>query len=192
MNHDVTIRAATVADAQAMHDIYAYYVENTALNYDYEAPSVAYFEKKIACILTHYPALIAEADGEVIGYCYANQFRDMEAYAWGPETTIYLKPGTYRRGLGRQLYTLLEDILKSQGFVKMIAVLTTPIDERSDMGSLQFHERLGFVEVGHMDHCGYKFGRWYSTTWMEKMIGEPKDDMVKPLDFDGVREQFGL
>lgn len=192
-NPNITIRAASVSDAAAMRDIYAYYVEHTALTWDCTPPSQEAFEAKVAHILERYPCLIAEDEsGEVVGYAYASRFRPMEAYDWDVETTIYLQQGTYRTGLGRRMYTLLEDILHAQGFVKMIAVITHPVDDRSDLGSVPFHERMGFEHRGRIDDAGYKFGRWYGIVLMDKLLADPVDGAPEIRSFAEVREEFGL
>ena len=77
-------------------------------------------------------------------------------------------------GLGRKLYTELEEALKAQGILNLYACIGVPEepDEYLDFNSEQFHAHLGYTTVGTFHKCGYKFGRWYNMIWMEKMIGE--------------------
>ena len=105
---------------------------------------------------------------------------------------IYLKRDIRQAGIGRKLYTLLEEILKEQGVVKTIAHITMPVDELSDFNSMQFHEKMGYRLAGTFENIGYKFGRWYSTIWMDKMIGISKEKMDNIKMFDEVREKFAL
>ena len=190
MKPEIKIRIATVDDAQTLLDIYSYYVQNTTLTFEYDVPSLTEFKNRISHTLERYPYLVAESDGEIIGYAYAGQFHTRAAYGWSAETTIYLKHGKRREGVGRKLYTLLEEILKEQGIVKAIAVITMPIDEYSDFNSMQFHERLGYHLSGRIDQCGYKFNRWYTVIWMDKMIGTPGENMTDIKKFDDVKEKF--
>ena len=192
MNGKIKVRTATSGDAQALLDIYAYYVEHTTLTFEYEVPSLEEFQSRITHILKHYPYLVAELDNEIIGYAYAGRFQLRAAYAWNAEMTIYLKQNMRRRGVGRKLYSLLEEILKAQGVVKTIAVITLPIDGYSDFNSMQFHERMGYHLAGRMDYCGYKFGNWYTTICMDKMIGIPEEKMYDVKDFEDVRGKFGI
>ena len=189
---DIIIRAATVKDAEALLDIYAYYVEHTTLTYEYEVPSVEEFRRRIAHTLQRYPYLAAEMSGEIIGYSYAGSFRERAAYAWDAEMSIYLKREVHRHGVGQQLYTLMENILKEQGIVKTVAVITMPTDEYSDFNSVPFHEKMGYQLAGKLDYTGFKFNRWYSILYMDKQIGIPKEVMSPVRDFDEVREKFGL
>ena len=192
MDTEIKIRTATPEDADALLEIYGYYVKHSALTFEYEVPSTEEFRGRIAHILEHYPYLVAEADNEIIGYAYAGRFHPRKAYAWNVEMTIYLKKDARRKGVGRKLYSLMEEILKEQGIVKAIAVITFPSDEYSDYNSMQFHEKMGYKLAGRLDWCGYKFGRWYSTIYMDKVIGTPAEDMSEIVDFEAVRGKFGL
>jgi len=188
----IVIRTAKMEDAKALLDIYAYYVKHSALTFEYEVPSKEDFQNRIAHTLEHYPYLVAESEGEIIGYSYAGRFQPRAAYAWNAEMTIYLKEGVRRQGLGRRLYTQMEEILKKQGIVKLIAVITLPVDAYSDFHSMQFHEKMGFRLAGRMEYCGFKFNRWYTTICMDKLIGISKEKMEAIQDFDAVREKFQL
>lgn len=192
MNRDILIRAARPEDAAALLDIYAWYVENTALSYEYAAPSEDEFRGRIINIMKQYPYLVAECDGEVLGYAYASKYREREAYAWNAETSVYLCREARRCGIGRKLYELLEEILREQGIVKLMASLTAPVDELTNFGSLQFHEHMGYRVAGQFENCGYKFGRWYKSMILDKPINYPTADMPAIKSFDQVREKFGV
>lgn len=97
-----------------------------------------------------------------------------------------------QQGVGRALYTRLTDVLAAQGLVKVTACITYPRDEYSNFGSMQFHERMGYRLAGRLTCSGYKLGRWYDTIYMEKMIGEPKEEMCAIKCFMDVKAQFGL
>ena len=83
----LTIRPVNLADAQAIQTIYAPYVEKTAITFEYEVPSVQEFEKRISKTIEKYPYLVAEEDGQVLGYAYASTYYARTAYDW---TTVYL------------------------------------------------------------------------------------------------------
>ena len=135
---------------------------------------------------------VSEKDGEIVGYAYASPINPRPAYSWNAVLSIYVKKDMRRSGIGRRLYTALEEILKAQNFVKSIVHLTLPVDSYSDHNSLQFHERMGFSFVGQLDNTGYKFGRWYHVVYMDKQIAKPLDNMPDVLPFCEVRERFGL
>ena len=168
------IRTATIGDAERLLEIYAYYVENTAITFEYDVPSLEEFTNRIEDTLKKYPYLILEEDGTIQGYTYARAFGGRAAYSHSCETTIYLDHNSKGRGYGRALYEALEHALKDIGILNMYACIADPIaeDEYLTRNSEQFHQHLGFTKVGTFHKCGYKFGRWYNMIWMEKIIGE--------------------
>ena len=177
----VKIREATTDDAARLLEIYAYYVERTAITFEYDVPSLEEFKGRIAGIKKRYPYLVIEKDGVIQGYAYAGVFKDRAAYDWSCEMTIYLDRGARGEGLGRRLYEALEEALRRQGILNLYACIGCPDvpDEYLDYNSAQFHAHLGYTTVGTFHQCGYKFGRWYSMIWMEKMIGDHKSDNTK-------------
>ena len=176
--NQINIRSASVKDAEELLNIYAYYVENTAITFEYDVPTLEMFAKRIENTLKKYPYLVVEKDGEILGYAYAGVFKDRAAYDWSAETTIYLKHDAVKCGLGRMLYETLEKEMKKRGFLNLYACIGYPIDDDEYLtkNSAEFHAHLGFETVGEFHKCGYKFGRWYNMIWMEKIIGEHKGE----------------
>lgn len=174
---NMVIRTATVKDAEELLKIYAYYVENTAITFEYDVPTLEEFQSRIEKTLKKYPYLVIEKAGQIMGYAYAGPFKDRAAYDWSAELTIYLAHDAVKCGLGRMLYEALEREMKERGFLNLYACIGYPIeeDEYLTKNSAQFHEHLGYKTVGEFYKCGYKFGRWYNMIWMEKLIGEHKN-----------------
>ena len=170
----IVIRDAAPSDAERLTEIYAWYVHNTAVTFDYEVPSAEAFRARMASTMARYPYLVAERGGELVGYAYAGPFVGRAAYDWSCELTIYLDPVARRQGVGRRLYEALEAALGSMGVRNLYACIGWPEaeDEYLNRDSAAFHARLGFREVGHFQRCGCKFGRWYDMIWMEKVIGD--------------------
>ena len=168
------IRIVRADDAERLHEIYAYYVEQTAITFDYDTPSVEEFRERICGTLKKYPYLVLENGGTVYGYAYAGPFKGRAAYDRSCEVTIYLDHEAKGKGYGRKLYEALEKELKKRGFLNLYACIGDPIeeDEYLTRNSEQFHQHLGYTKVGTFHKCGYKFGRWYNMIWMEKFIGE--------------------
>ena len=181
-NTSITIRMANPADAQALLNIYAPYVINTAITFEYDVPSVEEFASRIAHSLEKYPYLIAEEGGNILGYAYASPFHDRPAYDWAVETSIYVDQNIKHRGIGRKLHDALESTLREQGILNMNACIAYPPeeDEHLDKNSVEFHAHMGYRLVGEFYKCGYKFNRWYNMVWMEKLIGEHLSDQKPP------------
>ena len=184
MEH-LTIRRAAPEDAAALLEIYAPYVEKTAVTFEYDVPAAEAFAGRIARTLARYPYLAAEAGGQLAGYAYAGPFKDRPAYDWAAETTVYVREDGRRQGVGRALYGALERCLAAQGVRNLNACAACPEreDEYLTWDSVNFHMRLGYRLVGEFCGCGCKFGRWYNMVWMEKHIGEhlPDPAPVRPF-----------
>ena len=171
---EIRIRPATETDAEEILNIYAPYVTDTAITFEYDVPTLEEFTGRIHHTLEKYPYLVAVRDGEIIGYAYAGAFYGRAAYDWSAETTIYIKKDCRHSGVGKLLYQALEDALKAQNIINLYACIGYPEvdDEYLTKNSERFHEHLGYRLIGEFRKCGYKFGRWYHMVWMEKIIGE--------------------
>lgn len=189
----IKIRFATIEDATELQAIYKPYVENTAITFEYDAPTVEEFAGRIRSTLEKYPYLVIERrDGsvessvagsedsagrdtaEILGYCYAGVFKGRAAYNRSVETSIYVKTGEQGKGYGRALYSELEKELKVRGILNAYACIASPKpgSTRLDNSSQKFHEHMGYKLVGTFHDCAYKFNQWYNMIWMEKMLGE--------------------
>ena len=178
MTTSLSIRMAAPEDAPALLEIYRPYITDTAITFEYDVPPAEEFAVRIARTLRTYPYLVAEGEGEIIGYAYVSPFKERAAYDWAVETSIYLKMGLSGQGYGRMLYDRLEAILRRQNILNANACIACTAQEDAHLtnGSMRFHERLGYRPVGIFHQCGYKFGTWYDMIWMEKMLDEhPKD-----------------
>ena len=163
----LTIRPVSLSDAQAIQAIYAPYVEKTAITFEYEVPSVQEFEKRISKTIEKYPYLVAEENGQVLGYAYASNYYARTAYDWTTELSIYLHDAR-GRGLGSQLYDALEKELEKRGYLRFLACIAVPNE-----ASISMHEKRGYVQVAHFPKIGYKFNKWHDIVWMQKTIDGP-------------------
>ncbi len=183
----VTVREAHIEDAARLIEIYAYYVEHTAITFEYTTPEIKEFQQRMRDIMRKYPYLVIERDGQIEGYAYARAFIGRSAYDWSCEMTVYLNHLLQGLGMGKILYQALEDRLKLMGIVNLYACIGYPEkpDEYLTTNSAQFHAHLGYAEVGRFHQCGYKFGRWYDMIWMEKIIGKHMDTQaeVRPYPY---------
>lgn len=182
----VVIRPARPEDAEALLGIYAPYVRETAVTFEYEVPSPEEFRNRIQGTLERYPYLLAEAGDSCLGYAYTGPFKDRAAYAWSAESSIYLRRDARRRGLGRRLYAALEDLSQAQGIQNLNACIGCPAAEEDPYltrDSLAFHACVGYRLAGEFHQCGYKFGRWYNMVWMEKPLGPHPAEPLPVIPF---------
>ena len=119
----IQIRTATETDAEKLLEIYAPYVKNTAITFEYEVPSVEEFRDRIYNTLKRYPYLVAEVEGTIYGYAYVSPFHERAAYDWAVETSIYVDQNKKGMGIGKKLYETLEKILKKQNILNLNACI---------------------------------------------------------------------
>ncbi len=191
MNQPICIRSVRPTDIPALLAIYAPYVTDTAISFDYEVPTLEEFAQKFEQLARRYPCLAAVKGEAILGYAYAAPFKERAAYDRSVELTIYLAAAAKGGGVGRQLYQELERKLADAGVLNLNACIALPRDEHDPyvgMDSILFHRAMGFRQVAHFHGSGYKFGRWYDMIWMEKLIGEHQDDF-RPSDFAGLLQE---
>ncbi|MBP5363251.1 MAG: GNAT family N-acetyltransferase [Ruminococcus sp.] len=167
------IRRVTPEDAEALLDIYAYYVKYTAISFEYDVPEVDEFRRRIEEISPRYPYIIAETEGKIVGFAYAASFSDHSAYDWSAELTVYAHKDFQKCGIGGLLYSELEKALSKMGVTNLYARIAVPETEDKYLtdNSLEFHKHLGYSTVGRFHKCGYKFSTWYDMVYVEKIIG---------------------
>ncbi|MFN4208990.1 MAG: GNAT family N-acetyltransferase [Devosia sp.] len=160
---DYQLRQFEWADVPAITAIYKHYVENTAITFDTEVPGEEAIAEKYAGLrkLGH-PLIIAELDGQPVGYAYASFYRPRAAYRFTCEDSIYLHPDAKGRGIGKALLTELLLQSRAFGFKQMIAVITA-----DTANSIAIHEKFGFRHVGRYEAVGYKFDRWHDIVHLQ-------------------------
>lgn len=190
MKNTLTVRLASPTDAEVLVAIYAPYVLNTAITYEYEIPSQEEFAKRIETYSRKHPYLVAELDGVPVGYAYACPLGSRPAFDWAVETAIYIHKDYKGNGIGTILYENLEAILKIMG-IRTVTAAVASVDHEDPYltdASIRFHLAMGYTPVGTFHHAGCKFGRWYDLTWLEKAIGEYESDPPAVKSMDEIRE----
>lgn len=148
------IRPVKDSDAAAIAAIYNEYVLHTAISFETEPLSAEAMRERIVQLASHYPYLVAEEEGHIIGYCYAHPWKERAAYFRSWETTVYLHPQHLGRGIGSQLMLSLIDRCRAADCHVLIACITA-----DNTTSREFHRRLGFSQVSHFSEVGQKHGR---------------------------------
>ena len=174
------IRKVTENDAQELINIYAPYITNTTITFEDVVPTVENFQQRIREISKDFPYIAAVDDnGKILGYAYAHLYGPRAAYAWTTEASIYIDHNYEGHGLGTELYKRLEDILKKQNVVNLLACIT-----EENENSVRFHEKLGYEKVGTFKKVGFKFNRWLDVTWMQKTLNNRDNEMTRVIPFD--------
>ena len=163
-----TIRPSRDADVPAITAIYRHHVLHGTGTFEIDPPSPADMTARRADVLSKgLPYLVAEENGQVLGFAYCNWFKPRPAYRFSAEDSIYVAPGVLRKGLGRALLTELCRQAENAGVRKMLAV----IGDSANAGSIGVHQALGFSHTGTVRSCGWKFDRWLDVVLMERPLG---------------------
>ena len=165
----IQIRPSRDEDVEAITAIYAHHVLHGTGTFETEPPDAADMAGRRADVLSkNLPYLVAERDGELLGFAYCNWFKPRPAYRYSAEDSIYLAEGARGQGLGAQLLAALSQAAEAAGVRKLIAV----IGDSANAGSIGVHRAQGFTHVGVLKDCGWKFGEWRDVVLMEKVLGE--------------------
>ena len=157
-----SIRPVQPDDAASIAEIYAHHVLHGTASFDTVPPDVQFWIEKIAAITGRgWPFLVAEHNGEVIGYAYAAQIRERPGYAPCCEDSIYVREDS----VGQRLLSELIQAARKVGFEQMVAVIGDSVP-----GSVALHARLGFAEVGRLKDVGFKFGRYLDSVYMQRSL----------------------
>lgn len=164
-----TVRPATEADIPAITSVYRPAVLEGTASFELEPPDEAEMHRRYTAVVSAgYPYFVAEVDGAVRGYAYANAYRTRPAYRFTVEDSIYIDPAMQGKGIGRLLLTALIDTTTAKGFRLMVAV----IGDSRQHASITLHRNLGFTFCGTIHSVGYKFGRWLDSVIMERRLGD--------------------
>jgi L-amino acid N-acyltransferase YncA len=170
-------------DGPACAAIYAPFVTDSAVSFEDVPPDGGEFARRIATLSARFPWLVAEDAGEVAGYAYASPHRDRAAYRWAVEAAAYVDADHRGRGIGKQLYRALFDLLARQGFRTVCAGVTLP-----NPASIALHESVGFEPVGVYRRIGYKNGRWQDVGWWQLQLSgtaaDPPEEPGPPVRLD--------
>jgi phosphinothricin acetyltransferase len=181
MSRESFIRKATPDDAQYMLDIYAPYVQSTAITFEYEVPSLSEFTDRIVSKTKRFPWLVCEIDGVIAGYAYASNFRERAAYKWDAELSVYVSKEYHGKKIATALYNCLIDILKKQGIRNVYGGVTSP-----NVASQRLHESFGFEKAGVFRKTGNKFGVWADVTFYAKTINDYDEDPEEPVPINEI------
>lgn len=162
---DLIIRDATAADASGCAAIYAPYVEETTVSFEEEPPTATAMADRIAAAQERHAWLVAEREGQLLGYAYAGTFRTRSAYRHTCEVSVYVEREGRGSGVGTALYAALLARMRGAGIRQVVGAATMP-NEASE----RLHRALGFEVVGTLREVGFKHGQWCDVRWFQKRL----------------------
>jgi len=181
----VEVRLATTNDAQQILDIYSPSVLSVAISFETVLPPVDEMQMRIESCLQKFPWIVCISDGKMAGYVYASKHREREAYQWSCECSVYIRDSFKGKGVGQDLYQLLFQMLKLQGFINVYAGITLPNE-----ASVRLHEKCGFTPFARYENIGYKFGNWHTVGWWKLQINNYDLEPAPPLKLLGLDQEI--
>jgi phosphinothricin acetyltransferase len=163
----VNIRDASEADFEAIQKIYAHHVLHGTGSFEEQPPDVEDMLTRFRAVRANGLCwLVAEDDGGIAGYAYAQRFHSRSGWRRTLEDSVYVGPGRERQGLGRALLAELLNRCAALGYGEMVAV----IGDSGNLGSINLHASAGFVHAGMLKNVGLKFGRRLDVIYMQKTL----------------------
>lgn len=172
----ITVRDSRPDDTADIQRIYAHHVQSGTASFEEIAPDEAEIATRRQAVLDlGAPYIVAELNGTVQGFAYANRFRPRSAYRHTVEDSIYVEPAATGNGIGTLLLNTLIERCTQLGYRQMVAV----IGGAANVASVNLHKRLGFTVMGQLKSTGYKFGAWVDTIIMQRALGEGDSTLPK-------------
>ena len=163
---EIKIRPYKTEDTQAILDIINHNILHSTALYDYNIRSYEQqqniLEEKIS---KNFPVIVAELNGNVVGFGMYSEFRFREAYKFTVEHSVYVNEAFHGKGIGKVLLQELISLARKQKLHTMIAVI-----DAENQGSVEFHEKFGFKTVGIIKESGIKFERWLDSVFMQLIL----------------------
>jgi phosphinothricin acetyltransferase len=161
----VELRLARPDDAEATRTIYNTEVTGSTVTFDLVPRSLEEQRDWIEARSGAMAVVVAETDGEIVGFAALSPYRSRPAYSTTVEDSVYVRHDQRGSGVGRALLAELVEVAAARGFHTMMARIVGGHD-----ASIGLHSSLGFEMVGIEKEVGRKFGRWLDVVLMQRML----------------------
>jgi phosphinothricin acetyltransferase len=160
------VRPATRGDMPYVTAIYGNFVATSTATFESVPPDESEMERRRRAVLDRgLPYLVAELEGDIVGFCYASQFRPRDGYRFTVEDSIYVRPDCTGHRVGSTLLAQLILDCVLEGCHSMVACICG-----ENARSVALHASLGFQQVGLLPEAGCKFGEWLRLLIMQRPL----------------------
>ncbi len=162
------IRPATEQDLPEILEIYNAEILNGLATWNEQPYDLKYFQTWLKQLQQqNFPVFVIEDSikNKVAGYADYASFRNFSGYKYSVEHSVYISPEYAKQGLGKRLMLHLIEHAKLNNMHVMIAGI-----DHENIGSIELHKKLGFVQTGYMPQVGQKFGKWRDLVLMQLML----------------------
>lgn len=164
----VLVRDSLESDVAEIQAIYAHHVLHGTASFELTPPNLDEMRQRRADVVAkHLPYLVAEQDGQVVGYAYVTFYRPRPAYRFTVEDSVYVREGLAGQGIGSLLLSEIIKICTAKGYRQLMAVVGD-----ASPSSVSLHQRHGFTLAGTFKSVGYKFGAWRDTAMLQRSLGD--------------------
>lgn len=164
----VLVRDSLESDVAEIQAIYAHHVLHGTASFELTPPTLDDMRQRRADVVAkNLPYLVAEQNGQVVGYAYVTLYRPRPAYRFTVEDSVYVREGLAGQGIGSLLLSEIIKICTAKGYRQLMAVVGD-----ASPPSVSLHQRHGFTLAGTFKSVGYKFGAWRDTAMLQRPLGD--------------------
>lgn len=160
---DVRVRLWQPGDSARLVEISNWAAANTTAHFRCPDEIPEQWEVRLGVTTDRHPCLVAEREGQPVGYAAGQAFSGGCGFAGAAEVSVYVHHEHARAGIATMLYEGLIPTLTNQGYRRLVASITVP-----NPASECLHERFGFCCVGVLARVGWKFGRWHDVAYWQR------------------------
>jgi L-amino acid N-acyltransferase len=164
---DLTVRAATTADAEAINRIYNAYVHTSTATFDTAEKTLT---ERLEWLGDHgddHPVLVVTQDDAVVAWGSLSRWASRCAWQHTVEVSTYVDQEARGKGIGPFLLAALVDAGRARGHHALIAQISADNEP-----SLKMAARAGFERVGTLQEVGRKFDRWIDLALLELVLAD--------------------
>jgi phosphinothricin acetyltransferase len=165
----VTLRLASLGDAEQIRQIYNHEVTSSVATFDLVPRSLGDQQRWIADRSGAFAAIVAvDADdqlGAVVGFGSLSPYKERAAYRTSVEDSVYVRRDRNGQGIGKLIVTELLRVASVSGFHAVFARINA-----ASGASIALHKSCGFELVGIEREVGRKFNRWLDVAIMQALL----------------------
>ncbi|KOP79948.1 arsinothricin resistance N-acetyltransferase ArsN1 [Cytobacillus solani] len=159
------VREATSTDLLSIVSIYNEGIEDRIATLETETKDLPYMQEWFDKHKNRYKVLVAEYEGNIIGWSSLNQYNNRCAYAGVADLSVYVARTFRGKGIGNMLLTAIEKCAKENHFHKIV-LFTFPFNQLGQ----SLYQKKGYLEVGVFKNQGILDGKYVDVMAMEKLL----------------------
>lgn len=166
MTYNIHLENFGEKDLGFAKELYDYYTLHSTLVYFLEPPTPNEIRAMIPIGHPLYRSFTIRGEqGEPLGFCYFNRFKEKAAFRISVEITLYLKPDCMGKGVGKKTLELIEPYIRENGFRNLMALISAENEP-----SIRLFEKCGYNRCARIENVAEKFGRKLTLEMYQKQL----------------------